>query len=281
MSTVIAKLMGGLGNQMFIYAGARAYSLRHNIDLRIDPSGIFFDPERTYALPYWKGVTAPLASKTCADPRQPFAELKEQYYTMSPHPNVAYETSGYWQDERYFKDFESTIRADFTPKWEMTDRGKRMAELIDKAGKRSVLMTVRHGSHARYNAALPFSYQEAALAVVAQYVENMHVFVSADKDRCSPQAIEWVKSGMSLSYQHTILEDYDRCYGDHLGRDDEELTLMGMCQHSVMANSTFAWWGRYLSPNQGGINIWPKNLNPNKTLNPGFTLPPMAGWRTL
>ena len=47
---VIARLIGGLGNQMFQYAAGRALALRCGAELRIDLSGFAIYQRRRYEL---------------------------------------------------------------------------------------------------------------------------------------------------------------------------------------------------------------------------------------
>jgi hypothetical protein len=61
-----------------------------------------------------------------------------------------------------------------------------------------------------------------------------------------------VKENLSLPTDSVFVSGYGIS-------DSEELILMSLCKHNVIANSTFSWWGAWLNPNKNKIVIAPKD----------------------
>jgi hypothetical protein len=71
---------------------------------------------------------------------------------------------------------------------------------------------------------------------------NSHIFIFSDD-------IDWCKENLNIKYDHTFIENTEPI---------EDIRLMTSCNHNVIANSTFSWWGAWLNTNPSKIVIAPK-----------------------
>ena len=83
------------------------------------------------------------------------------------------------------------------------------------------------------------NYYYRCVEEITKNVKNPHFFIFTDDTG-------WVSKNVKLSYPATVI--------DHNGRKKsyEDLMLMSLCSHNIIANSSFSWWGAWL------------NRNPNK-----------------
>lgn len=285
---IIVNLKGGLGNQMFQYACGRALSLRSKArgdtgTLRLDTTG--FDrikasspvTKRSFELRAWN-VTTPVANPdeiSCV--KYPYGLLSRAWRFFRARAlrkfNVGFDPSvlnwggnvyldGFWQSEKYFRDFEAEIRNDFTlarppgptaMKW-----FKRIGSDAD-----SVSLHVRRGDYVSSPAAETHhgicdrAYYERA---VIELAERMNTLTQTKKSRKGKLGIpsiyifsddiEWAKENLSFPCPTTFVSSPDMTHA-------EELALMSACRHHVIANSTFSWWGAWLGANPDKIVLAP------------------------
>jgi hypothetical protein len=153
-------------------------------------------------------------------------------------PSGSVYLEGYWQSEDYFKDVEAIIRRDLTF-YPPTDAvNLKMAHQIQNC--------IAVGVHVRFfddpqavginNA--PANYYACAIAEMERRVENAHYFLFSD---CSDAA----RTRISLPDERITRVIHNQ--GDRHAYAD--MWLMTLCQHFIIANSTFSWWGAWLSEN--------------------------------
>lgn len=271
---VIISTAGGLGNQMFQYAAGRALALRRNAALQLDISAHGgdggardFDLQRVFSLDVtiardadvrqilgWQ--SSRVARRVLARPG--LAVLRKRALIAEPHFNywaglaVAPEDCylvGYWQSERYFKDHEQAIRADFRFRHPLTGRNEELADAMRRVG--AVSLHVRRGDYAsdpRTNSVhglCSLAYYQVAIRFVAERVESPHFFVFSDD-------IPWAMENLHLPFPCEFVAD-NRGPSSFV-----DMHLMSLCRHHIIANSSFSWWGAWLNPDPHKIVIAPQ-----------------------
>lgn len=222
---VIVKLKGGLGNQMFQYAYGRNLTLRRKTTLKLDKSFLRWK--------IWQkmiGVTPREYELGEFNIQAKLTKVKGRHYL-----------EGYWQSEKYFKDIRRVLLKDFTLKKE-TNNFLKLKKLITKTN--SIGIHVRRGDYVKravtgkYHGILNAGYYHKAIGIIRKEVKNPRFFVFSDDPAISDF------SGLT---------------------SPEELILMSLCEHNIIANSSFSWWGAWLNKNPRKIVIAPRRWFRAKT----------------
>jgi hypothetical protein len=281
MIKIIPRIFGGLGNQLFIYATARRLALVSDAELVLDAvSGFTHDKvySRNYQLDHF---TIPCRKASAAERLEPFGRLRrkvlhrwnqrlpfeQRRYLMQEQidfdprllqfkPQGTVYLEGYWQSEKYFKDVEITIRQDLqiTPPSDAANLA--MAERIQSST--AVAVHVRFFDEPQATAInnAPDDYYTRAVRMMEQLVPEAHYFIFSDQ----PDA---ARARVSLPDARVTLVAHNA--GDENAYAD--LWLMTQCQHFIVANSTFSWWGAWLAENPG-----------KKVIAPGFEMRHGSMW---
>lgn len=255
---ITTHLMGGMGNQMFQYAFGLAQATRYNTSLQLDVSSFVKDPLRQYSLNLWEGVTEPI----CTNSRPTVYEGHQLLYNSRLEETIKDGDAlcGYWQTEKYFLRVREELLRRFHTKNQMSDHGFEVLKDILRVGERSSFLTIRRSDYLLpervvYHGVLPQEYYQAACQEIASHVENPVFFVFSDEP-------EWCKKNLNLAgHDWRVVGSHNQTSNKYLGREDEDLWLMSRCRHAIMANSSFSWWGAWMSPYEFSdrIVIGPKN----------------------
>jgi len=263
---VIVRLTGGLGNQMFQYATARALADRLGTELLLDTRAfahaLALNPytRRAYALAPYK-VRARLATAADLESWPVWVvEIGMRLRLVRPlfrrwhfESGIAYDPGvlalhepvclvGYWQSERYFIDIADRIRGDFTLQQAMTGTNAKLLELARSAG--SVGLHVRRGDFVSLNDAAQvhglcsIDYYRRAISLVKERCPECHFLVFSD----DPQ---WARAELPLDASAVFVTG-------NAETPELDMALMSACRHHIIANSSFSWWSAWLgySPEQ-------------------------------
>jgi hypothetical protein len=263
-------LRGGLGNQLFQYATGRAHSLRTNSSLFVDPSTLDSNhgPDvakrslhlEAFDLPveYVGTETSYSFGRTIrrripqviASVNQLLATRLFKLYVEDksltfdprvPHLSGNVTLDGYWQSERYFAEFTDTLRREITVRNPVSGENQQWYDLISDTG--SVSIHVRRGDYVDLGWALPPTYYRNALDRIHCTSDATNLFFFSDD-------MDWVQDNREeLVPDH---RDYDVHYVECNDGETahEDLRLMRACDHHVVANSSFSWWGAWLDDSE-------------------------------
>jgi hypothetical protein len=270
---IIVRLNGGLGNQLFQYALGRSLAERRRTVLKLDTTLVDADPKRRYSLGAWN-VRA--ARVTAFDRRwfRLYWAVRRRVFRHEPYYRGAFineqaflydanilraprmcSLNGYWQSEKYFADIEPLIRRELTLREELSAASREVARNLRASN--SVFLHIRRGDAvhdprgAAFHGTPSPEYYDRAAAYIGTRVADPHFFLFSDE----PQ---WVKQNLHLSYPMTVIDHNPPSDALAPGREHEDLWLMSLCRHAILANSSFSWWGAWLNPERERIVIAPK-----------------------
>ena len=270
---IISQIIGGLGNQMFQYAAGRALSLAREQPLRLDIFGFDgyglhhgFELKRVFNCPAeiaseadvrgmlgWQALS--LVRRILSRPGM--AALRRKEFIVEPHfhfwsglsqvPQDCY-LAGYWQSEKYFCGASDTIRRDFTFRQPLSPENARLAGQISQVN--AVSLHVRRGDYVSNtrnsitHGACALDYYRAAIQYVSGQVEQPHFFIFSDD-------IAWVKENLKMEMPHRYVDH------NHGAESYNDMRLMSLCRHHIIANSSFSWWGAWLNQSASKIVVAP------------------------
>ena len=157
-----------------------------------------------------------------------FFHFDEELFKLCPdHVSL----QGYFQTEKYFKHIEDEIRNDFTFNAGIADPCKEMIESVENP----IALHVRRGDYiknAENHFNLPIEYYDAALG---KFDDDRNVIVFSDDPL-------WCHDEGIFGDDRFIISENDD--------NRVDLCLMSLCNDFIIANSTYSWWGAWLSSNK-------------------------------
>jgi hypothetical protein len=279
---VIARLAGGLGNQLFMYAFNVAMAERNGVPLKLDVRGGFAGDrtyQRKHLLDYllptvppasrWESRLFPLGHTLRKLDRKLNARLPlaRRYYVQERTMHFDREIkqlkivrptvfNGYWQAPQYFDD----LQPPFADRIRFPDAltAPVQAEAATIRATNSICLAIR-----RYEEVpkpkhhiLQLSYFQQAMACIEQAVPDPHYFVFA-------QDMDWARDHIASRHPITFA-----CKKDLHAGAIQDLYLMTQCRHYLLSNSSLHWWAAWLNPTTDKIVVVPQKGWPNADMLP-------------
>lgn len=276
---IIVNLMGGIGNQLFQYAAGRSLAERHNAKLYYAFLDDYRLAKRTIRIDNFNIIGEPLPSGVGLDyfPKKKLNRAVHKllglnydgkiyrehlYFEVDPKFfNLSSDTYlyGFWQSYEYFSDIGGIIRKEFVLRNPSAKYLKAVESI--KSLSNPVSIHIRRRDYGKKESGfylLPQDYYQKACEYIGDKLSKFDPVIFTDDEA-------WVKNNFKIGKSLMFL-------GDYRLEDFEELMLMSKCNHHIIANSSFSWWGAWLNQSEDKIvlapQVWYKLQNPNFNLIP-------------
>lgn len=277
MKKLVVRIGGGLGNQMFNFAVGLKLAKETGRSLVLDITEPMIVPGRAYGLDDFRGPRATAKCGLCLSAVFLLARVLQRFgqaWTRVFLGCCGIRWLHCWEDQPGFAASlakgaanctnrilyvsgccallppiveQETVREAFSPV---------IPILSDEFDGDSVSVHVRRTDYG--DAALGATYYRVAIAHMKAKVPRARWFVFSD----------------DLSWCRTTFADLSDCVfveGDPV-RPWADIVKMSLCRHHIVANSTFSWWGSYLS-SRDGYTLCPSRWFGGGPATPGLVVP--------
>ncbi len=256
---ILARIDGGLGNQMFQYAYGLYLARRNDTQLLLDLTSFEAGPAHGYLLDRFQ-IEAPIADAACLSrrPRRYRGEFlpaawwqqigignlrrhKENPFGFHDRhlrvPDQRY-LVGYWQSQQFFPGMRPELLRQFQLAHPLSAPSQRVSERIQSTN--SAVIHLRRGDYlsnpqaSKLYAHLELDYYLGSLTDWAARRDQIEVFVFSND-------MDWCKRHVRLPWT-THWVDHNDASTAH-----EDLVLMSQAACCIIANSTFSWWAAWLN----------------------------------
>lgn len=247
-------LQGGLGNQLF--------QISATISLAIDMGVEHLFPFDHHHLPlqgnnvntYRDNIFINLnpLPHNYFNKIKPYDEPSFSYHKIPMMDDII--LRGFFQSEKYFQHNQTYLKEIF----KMNEKTKKVIDTYNYLFENETCsLHVRRGDYLKFpneHPVLPIEYYNKAME---NFNEGTTFIVFSDDEK-------WVKENIKGENIVYIQRNYDYI----------DLYLMTQCNHNIIANSTFSWWGAWLNDNHNKKVVAPtKWFGVNKKLDTKDLIP--------
>ena len=233
---VTPRLQGRTGNIMFQVAHAYAQALEHNRQLVV-PSKESSTGHQVDTLYRKVAFDIEVYNQT-----QNTKEVWAQFHYTPVVPAIDRPSAfcGYYQSEKYFGKYKEAVRDLFSPPLSFIEKA-----LIEypffKTGKVAAI-NVRRGDYLQKPNEHPVVTVEYINEAYSKLPPHETLLVMSDDPK-------WCEENIDLP--NMVISDNTKFW------DEEGLWLLSLCDHFIISNSTFSWWGAGLSRSDNKTVIYP------------------------
>lgn len=255
-------LKGGLGNQLFQFFTAYFLSKKLKMNLVVDVSNYKNNNSRQFQLlnllktnkNYFKKYKENFFLRKLKKIYHlfffnNFAENNAFSYSkafekLDDNKNI--NLIGFFQSEKYFHANRNEIIKILNFNKNKRAQNRELAFKI--LNSQSVAIHIRGGDYVNFGkenpgyGVLSKFYYKKAIKIIAKTFNNFNIFIFTDDKSY------FFKNNFLNTYKHTLVNS---------GSDIKDLYLMSLCKNFIISNSSYSWWGAFLSIYKNKIIISP------------------------
>ena len=265
---ITCELMGGLGNQLFQIFNVISYSLKNNVNY-ILPDKILNKPNKTIRHTYWNNFLKNL--KIDNTNNMNFNVHKEEKFNyknipllkkkssiiQKHHKNSSLKFIVYYQSYKYFEEFKNDI-FNIIKINELKKSIKIKCDyLFEEQPNIYISLHFRIGDYVLYpnnHPLLDLSYYKNCINHIIKktnFDKFKILYFCEEKDN---NLVMGKINELKDNFKNLTFIKVDDKY-----QDWEQMLIMSLCKHNIIANSSFSWWGAYLNTNNDNIICYPSN----------------------
>lgn len=251
---------GGLGNQMFQYAFYLETRRRHPFSLYLFDVSKSQSCHNGYELDTVFQINTYDKIRNNSFLQHRFLKINNLFQNIIQENSLKFEETylkkrgcfvkyeGFWQSEKYFIDSLDRVRSAFTFREEkINEKTKALQQYMKENKEKYISIHIRRGDYVlekEDRGLCSIDYYKTAIKYIQDKVHHpTFVFFSDD--------LPWVKKNIHIN--NCIFVDWNH------GNDSwQDMYLMSQCNHNIIANSSFSWWGAWLNSNKEKIVVSPK-----------------------
>ena len=256
-------LKGGLGNQLFQYFTAYFLSKKLNMNLAVDVSNYKNNNYRQFKLfnllrinkNYFKNNKENFFLRK-------FKKIHQFFFFNNFKENNAFSYSeafkelhdkkninliGFFQSEKYFHANRNEIIRLINFDSNRKSYNRKLSSKI--LNSKSLAIHIRGGDYIAFEkenpnyGALSELYYKKAMKIIEKNLKNFDIYIFTDDKSY------FFKNNFLNTYKYTLVDS---------GSDINDLYLMSLCKNFIISNSTYSWWGAFLSIYRNKIIVAPK-----------------------
>lgn len=263
------KIQGGLGNQLFMVFATIAYGIQHNVKIIYE---YYYEIAARHT--YWETLldgfkiftTDHAANNVTNEDISQFMIYQETGFLYTPIPDFGNNNiciNGYFQSYKYFEMYKEQIISlmRLNDKKEAVLNESKYSKYFDNKDNTTIIsIHFRMGDYKQkryYHPIMNYEYFESSLDYIMNNMNNLDNAFRPVRILyfCEAEDNEYVKSKIDLL--NAKYPDAEFMKVDDSIEDYDQLLIMTLCNHNIMSNSSYSWWGSYLNNYDAKIVCYP------------------------